>query len=180
VFNDYYKTPIATAKLKDTVDSYKKEHDDMVANYKKEINELNKLREEQDKTEYTAEVREQKRKAVAEKIAETQKLNRDIEEYDNSHQNILKDQTQRMRTTIVKEITDVIAKEARDQGYQFVFDKSGNTLNGLPAVVFSQDNTEITDDIVKILNKNQTKTTEAPKPAEKKDDKKTDKKSDKK
>ena len=37
VFNDYYKTPVATAKLKDPVDSYKKEHDDMVANYKKQI-----------------------------------------------------------------------------------------------------------------------------------------------
>jgi Skp family chaperone for outer membrane proteins len=176
VFNDYYKTPVATGKLKDTVDSYKKEHDDMVANYKKQIDELNKLREEQDKTEYTAEVREQKRKAVAEKIAETQKLNRDIEEYDNSHQNILKEQTQRMRQTIVKEITDVIAKEARDREYLFVLDKSGNTLNGVPAVIFSQDNTEITDDIVKILNKNQPKTTEAPKPVEKKDDKKGNKK----
>jgi outer membrane protein len=176
VFNDYYKTPVATAKLKDTVESYKKEHDDMVANYKKQIDELNKLREEQDKTEYTPEVREQKRKAVAEKIAETQKLNRDIEEYDNSHQNILKEQTQRMRQTIVKEITDVIAKEARDQGYLFVLDKTGNTLNGVPAVVYSQDNTEVTDDIVKILNKNQPKTTEAPKPVEKKDDKKGNKK----
>jgi outer membrane protein len=176
VFNDYYKTPIATTKLKDTVDSYKKEHDDMVANLKKQIDELNKLREEQDKTEYTAEVREQKRKALLEKTAETQKLQRDIEEYDTSHQNILKEQTQRMRQTIVKEITDVVAKEARDQGYQLVLDKSGNTLNGVPPIVFSQDNLDITDDIVKVLNKNQPKTTEAPKPVEKKEEKKGDKK----
>ena len=176
MFNDYYKTPIATAKLKDTVDSYKKEHDDMVANYKKQIDELNKLREEQDKSEYTAEVREQKRKAVAEKLAETQKLQRDIEEYDTSHQKILKEQTQRMRQTIVKEISDVVAKEAQDQGYQLVLDKSGNTLNGVPPIVFSQDNLDITGDIVKILNKNQPKTTEAPKPVEKKDEKKGDKK----
>jgi outer membrane protein len=176
VFNAYYKTPIATAKLKDTVDSYKQEHDDMVANYKKQIDELNKLREEQDKTEYTAEVREQKRKAVAEKIAETQKLNRDIEEYDTTHQNILKEQTQRMRQTIVKEITDVIDKEARNQGYQFVLDTSGNTLNGVPAVVYAQDNTEITDDIIKILNKNQPTTTETPKPSASKDEKKGNKK----
>lgn len=176
VFNDYYKTPIATAKLKDTVDSYKKEHDDMLAGYKKQIDELNKLREEQDKSEYTAEVREQKRKAVAEKLADTQKLQRDIEEYDTSHQKILQEQTQRMRQTIVKEISDIVAKEAQNQGYQLVLDKSGNTLNGVPALVFSQDNLEITGDIVKILNKNQPKTTEAPKPVEKKDEKKGDKK----
>jgi Skp family chaperone for outer membrane proteins len=176
VFNDYYKTPIATAKLKDTVDSYKKEHDDMIANYKKQIDELNKLREEQDKTEYTAEIREQKRKAVAEKLAETQKLQRDIEEYDTSHQNILKEQTQRMRQTLVKEISDAVTKEASDQGYLLVLDKSGNTLNGVPSVVYSPDNLEVTDAIVKILNKNQPKTSETPKPAASKDEKKGNKK----
>src|SRR5229473_2774566 len=36
VFNEYYKTPIASAKLKETADSFNKEHDDMMANYKKE------------------------------------------------------------------------------------------------------------------------------------------------
>lgn len=172
VFNDYYKTPMAQSKLKETVDSYTKEQDEMMANYKKGIDELNKLREEQEKSEYTAEVREQKRKAVAEKLTETQKLQRDIEDYRASHQKILQEQTQRMRQTILKEINDVIGKEARDQGYQLVIDKSGNTLNGVPMVIFSQDSLEITDDIVKVLNKNQPKTTETPKPAEKKGDKK--------
>jgi outer membrane protein len=172
VFNDYYKTPMAQAKLKETVDTFTKEQDEMMANYKKGIDELNKLREEQEKSEYTAEVREQKRKAVAEKLAETQKLQRDIEDYRSSHQKILQEQTQRMRQTILKEINDVVAKEARDKGYQLVLDKSGNTLNGVPTLIYSQDSLEITDDITKILNKNQPKTTEAPKPAEKTGEKK--------
>ena len=176
IFTDYYKTPIASAKLKETVESFNKEQEEMVGNYKKAIDELNKLRDEQDKPEYSAEIREQKHKAVADKLSDTQKLQRDIEEYRASHRKILDDQTQRMRQTILKEIQDVINKEARDAGYQLVFDKSGNTLNGVSIVVFSQDSLEITDDIIKILNKNQPKTTETPKPADKKDDKKGDKK----
>lgn len=176
IFNDYYKTPIASAKLKETVESFNKEQEEMVGNYKKAIDELNKLRDEQDKPEYSAEIREQKHKAVADKLADTQKLQRDIEEYRASHRKILEDQTQRMRQTILKEVQDVINKEARDAGYQMVLDKSGNTLNGVPIMVFSQDSLEITDDIIKVLNKNQPKTTEMPKPADKKDDKKGDKK----
>ena len=172
VFTEYYKTPIASAKLKETADSFNKEHEEMLANYKKQIDELNKLRDEQDKPEYTPEVREQKRKAVADKLADTQKAQRDIDDYRASHRKILEEQTQRMRQTILKEINDVISKEARDAGYQLVLDKSGNTLNGVPPIVFSQDSLEITDDIIKIMNKNQPKTTEAPKPAEKKGDKK--------
>ena len=174
VFTDYYKTPIASGKIKDTAESFNKELNEMVDNYKKEIEELNKLREEQDKPEYTAEVREQKRKAVSEKLAETQKIQRDLEEYRTSHGKILQEQQLRMRQTILKEIQDVIDKEARDAGYQLVLDKSGTTANAVPTILFSQDSLDITDDLIKVLNKNQPKTTEAPKPTEKKDDKKKD------
>ena len=174
VFTDYYKTPIASAKIKDTAESFNKELNEMVDNYKKEIEELNKLREDQDKPEYTAEVREQKRKAVSEKLAETQKIQRDLEEYRTSHGKILQEQQLRMRQTIVKEIQDVIDKEARDAGYQLVLDKSGTTANAVPTILFSQDSLDITDDLIKVLNKNQPKTTEALKPTEKKDDKKKD------
>ena len=159
VFNDYYKTPVASQKLKDTAEQYNKEHEEMLAQYRKQVDELNKLREEQDKTEYTAEVRDQKKKAFQEKLAETQKTQHDIEEFRNSHKQILDQQTQRMRQGILKEITDVVAKESRDNGYGFVFDKSGNTLNGVPTVVYSQDALDITEDILKVLNKN------APKPS---------------
>ena len=170
VFNDYYKTPIASAKLKETADSFNKEHDEMMANYKKEIDELNKLRDDQDKPEYSAEVREQKRKAVADKLTETQKMQRDIDDYRTSHRKILEEQTQRMRQTILKEIQDAVDKESRDAGYQLVLDKSGNTLNGVPGLIYSQDSLDITDNILKILNKNQPKGVEAPKPANSKGD----------
>jgi len=173
VFTDYYKTPIASGKIKDTAESFNKELNEMVDNYKKEIEDLNKLREDQDKPEYTAEVRDQKRKAVSEKLAETQKIQRDIDDYRTGHGKILQEQQLRMRQTILKEIQDVIDKESRDAGYQLVLDKSGNTANAVPTVLFSQDSLDITDDIIKVLNKNQPKTTEAPKPVEKKkDDKK--------
>ncbi len=170
VFTDYYKTPIASAKIKDTAESFNKELNEMVDNYKKEIEELNKLREDQDKPEYSAEVREQKRKAVSEKLAETQKNQRDIDDYRQGHGKILQEQQLRMRQTILKEIQDVIDNESRSAGYQLVLDKSGNTANAVPTVLFSQDSLDITDNIIKVLNKNQPKTTEAPKPVDKKND----------
>jgi len=179
IFNEYYKTPVASGKLKETADGYTKEQEEMVAQYRKQVEELNKLREDSEKSEYSAEVKEQKKKAVQEKLAETQKSQRDIEEYSRTHRQVLEQQTTRMRQGIIKEITDVVNKEARDAGYLYVLDKSGNTLNSVPTVLFAQDSLDITDDILKILNKN--KPAEAPKPEEKKtDEKKSDKKPDKK
>lgn len=162
VFNDYYKTPIASAKLKETATSYNKENEDLVARYRKEIEELNALREDQEKPEYTDEVRAQKRKKVQEKLGDTQKTERDIQEFRRTHQQELEKQTQRMRQNILKEVTEVIGKEAKDAGYLYVLDKSGNTLNGVPGVVYSQESLDITDAILKILNRNAP--ADAPKP----------------
>jgi len=165
-FNDFYKTPIASAKLKETADGFNKEHEQMMADYRKQVEELNKLREEQDKPELAPEVREQKKKAVQEKLADTQKLQRDIEDYRRTHAKMLEDQTQRMRQTILKEIIEIITKESRDRGYNLVLDKSGNTLNGVPGVVYALESVDITEDIMKILNKDKPKVAEPSKPAE--------------
>ena len=174
LFTEYFKTPVASAKLKDTAEQYNKEHDEMLAQYRKMVDDLNKLREEQDKTEYTPEVREQKKKAVQDKLTETQTMQRNIEEFRASHRQMLDQQTQRMRQNIIKEIKEIVLKESRDAGYGIVFDKSGNTANGEPTIIYSQDAIDITEDMLKVLNKN--KPTEAPKVEEKSSTKPVEKK----
>lgn len=164
IFNEYYETPIASAKLKETAQSLNKENEDLVARYKRQIDELNALREDQDKPEYTDEVRAQKRKAVEAKLSETQKTQREIEEFRRTNQAELERQTQRMRQNILKKITDTINKEAKDAGYAYVLDKSGSTLNGTPSIVYAQDSLDITEAILKILNRNAPQPIEAPKP----------------
>jgi outer membrane protein len=164
IFNEYYETPIASAKLKETAQALNKENADLVDRYKKQIEELNALREDQDKPEYTDEVRAQKRKAVEAKLAETQKTQREIQEFQRTNQQELERQTQRMRQNILKKITETIAKEAKDTGYAYVLDKSGATLNGTPSVVYAQDSLDITEAILKILNRNAPQPIEAPKP----------------
>jgi len=164
LFDQYYKTPTARGKLEETRDQFTKELTTKQEDLKKQVDELNKLREDQERPEYTTEVREQKRKAMTEKLGEMQKLQRDLEEFRRSHQKILEEQSMRMRQGILKEITDVVLKEAKDSGYLLVLDKSGNTLNGLPSIVFAQDSLEITGDIIKILNKSAPLTGETPKP----------------
>lgn len=181
VFNDYYKTPISSVKLREAASAFTKEHEDMLADFKKQVEELNKLREDAEKPEYTPEVREQKRKAVTEKLQATQKMERDVREFEASHRKMLDEQSQRMRQNILKEITEVVQKESRDAGYTLVIDKSGNTLNGVPPVVFSIDSIDISAEIIKILNKNAPRpVVTQPKPAEQPEPKKVEKKDEKK
>jgi Skp family chaperone for outer membrane proteins len=158
-FNEYYKTAASSAKLKEQAETYNKEQDELLASFRKLSDELAKLQEDQEKPEYTEEVKAQKRKLVRDKLDEIKAKETEIQNYRRSHTDLLQQATQRMRSGIIKEIQEVIAKEARDLGYLYVFDKSGNTLNGVPTVIYSQDSLDITEDILKVLNKN------APKPS---------------
>lgn len=159
IFNEYYKTKASSEKLKEQADTYNKEQDALMAQFRKLSDELAKLQEDVEKPEYTEEVKAQKRKQVRDKLDEIKAKEAEIQNYRRTHTELLQQATQRMRAGIIKEIQEVIAKEARDLGYLYVFDKSGHTLNGVPAIVYAQDALDITDDILKVLNKT------APKPA---------------
>jgi len=168
IFNEYYKTASSSAKLKEQAESYNKEQDELLAQFRKLSEELGKLQEDVEKPEYTEEVKTQKRKVVKDKLDEIKAKETEIQNYRRSHTDLLQQATQRMRSGIIKEIQEVVAKEARDLGYLYVFDKSGNTLNGVPTVVYSQDALDITEDILKVLNKNAPKTAPAPAKTDKK------------
>ncbi|MCX7886504.1 MAG: OmpH family outer membrane protein [Verrucomicrobiae bacterium] len=159
LFNEYYKTKASSEKLKQQADTYNREQDQLLAQFRKLSDELAKLQEDAEKPEYTEEVKAQKRKLVRDKLEEVKAKETEIQNYRRTHTELLQQATQRMRAGIVKEIQEVIAKEARDLGYLYVFDKSGHTLNGVPAILYVQDALDITDDILKVLNKG------APKPS---------------
>jgi len=59
----------------------------------------------------------------------------------------------RMREGIVKEITDVVNEKVKANAFDFVFDKSGMSLNGVPLLMYSKDNVDFTNDVITVLNK---------------------------
>ena len=69
VFNEYYKTPIASQKLKDTAEQYNKEHEELMANYRKLTDELGKPIDDR-KKRYEQKLAEgEDHRAVARKLA---------------------------------------------------------------------------------------------------------------
>jgi outer membrane protein len=168
IFEEYHKTPVARQKLDETKDSYQKELRDMDTELRRLQEELNQLRDDQDRPEYSDEVREQKRRALQEKLAEFQKQARHFQEHSRTYEKMLADRTQTMRTSLLREITETINAQARERGYSLVLDTSGNTFNAVPAVIYAQDHLDITEEILKILNRNKNRlapATDAPAPA---------------
>ena len=97
-----------------------------------------------------------------EKIANIKNMEREINEFRQTREQQLQQQAMRMREGIVKEITDVVLERVKTNGMDLVFDKSGQSTNYVPLVLYSKDTADFTTEIITALNKKSASAPEKP------------------
>jgi len=162
-FKEYNKTKDSEKKINEAKDAAKKEYDDRAENYKKALDEINKLNQQLDSPALSADKKTSMAKDRDDKIANIKNMEREINEFRQTRERQLQEQAMRMRENIVKEITDVIMERVKTSNYDLVFDKSGPSMNGVNIVLHSKDSFDFTTDVITALNKKPvTTTTEKP------------------
>ena len=157
VFESYYKTKEAEAKINESRNSAKKDLEERMDLAMKVLDEIKKIDEELQKPELSKESKEQKAKLRSEKAADLQGMDKEIREFQQQREKQLQEQSVRMRAGIVDDINKVVTERVKAESYDIVLDKSGPSLNGVPIVLFSRETYEFTDAVVTALNKNKGK-----------------------
>src|SRR5881398_367259 len=152
-FKEYSKTKDAEAKINDAKNAAKKEYDDRAESYKKALDEINNLNKQLDASALSADAKTQKAKERDDKISNIKNMEREISEFRQTRERQLQEQALRMREGIVKEITDIVMEKVKTSNLDLVFDKSGNSLNGVPVLMYSRDSVDFTNDVITVLNK---------------------------
>ena len=152
-FKEYSKTKEAEKKVNDAKDAAKKEFDDRTDSYKKALEEVNSLNKQLESTALSADKKTQLAKDRDDKINNIKNMEREINEFRVTRENQLREQALRMRDGIVKEIMDVVNDKVKTMNMDLVFDKSGLSVNGVPALLYSRDSYDFTNDVVAALNK---------------------------
>jgi Skp family chaperone for outer membrane proteins len=114
---------------------------------------VNNLNKQLDSPALSAEKKAQTAKDRDDKIANIKNMEREITEFRQTRERQLQEQALRMREGIVKEITDVVMQKVKANNLDFVFDKSGMSLNGVPLLMYSKDSVDFTNDVIAELNK---------------------------
>ena len=104
VFESYYKTKDAEAKINEARNNAKKELEDRLDIQKKQMEEVQKMNTEIENPALSKEAKETKSKTRDEKIAELQTMEREITEFRANREKQLQEQSVRMRAGIVEEI----------------------------------------------------------------------------
>ena len=152
-FREYNKTKDAEAKINDAKNQAKKEYDERADAYKKALDDVNNLNKQLDAPALSADAKAQKAKERDDKISNIKNMEREITEFRQTRERQLQEQALRMREGIVKEITDVVMEKVKSTNLDLVFDKSGNSLNGVPVLMYSRDSVDFTNDVIAVLNK---------------------------
>ena len=153
VFGGYYKTKDAENKINDARETAKKELDDRMESHKQMLEEINALNKEVDNPALSATAKADRSKKRDEKIQQTRQLEQEINEFKGSREKQLQEQAVRMRNQIVEEIMTIINAKVKTDNYDLVFDKSGQSLNGVQIVLHSKESMEFSDDVITALNK---------------------------
>ena len=153
VFDTYYKTKDAESKINEARAQAKKELDERLDSFNKAQEEAKKLNEEANKPELAAAAKADKSKLLNEKLQGLGALQREIQEFQQSRERQLSEQSVRSRNNLVEEINKVISDKVKAAGYDVVLDKSGQSLNAVGVVVYSRDSFDFTNDVVTELNK---------------------------
>lgn len=152
-FSEFYKTKLADAQLKEQADEFNEERKKMMGAYEKLQQAFNTVRDEAQNTVLSDDVRTQKRNEAEEKLVEMRDYESRIRTFDESRRKQLDDQSRRMRKRIVDEIRQAVESYAKTEGYDAVVDSSGQSLNGVEIVIYTDPKIDITDNLLEILNK---------------------------
>jgi outer membrane protein len=152
-FKEYNKTKEAEKKINEAKDAAKKEYDDRAEAYKKALDEINNLNKQLESPALSADKKTGMAKERDDKIANIKSMEREISDFRQTRERQLQEQLMRMREGIVKEITDVVMEKVKTKSLDFVLDKSGISINGVPVVMYAPDNVDFTTEIIDTLNK---------------------------
>jgi outer membrane protein len=153
-FKEYNKTKEAEAKINDAKNAAQKEYVDRTEDYKKGLDEINNLNKQLDSPALSADKKTQMAKERDDKIAKIKNMEREIQRFQQSREEQIREQLMHIREGIIKEITDVVMEKVKAKGLDFVFDKSGMSLNvGVSVLMYAPEDVDFTNEVIAVLNK---------------------------
>jgi outer membrane protein len=152
-FDQYYKTKDAQARIKEKEEGFQKDIQDMKVDYDHMVEEAQKLKDAANDPTLSATARDEKQKALQQKVQDLQNMERKLQETSNERNRELQDEIVRRHKEIVDEISKVVSDYSGPAGFDLVVDKSSSSTTGVPIVLYNSANlTDITGTIITKLN----------------------------
>jgi Skp family chaperone for outer membrane proteins len=152
LFDGYWKTKQAEVALNDRKAELDKEDRGFIDDLKKARDEYQKLLDGANDQALSADERDKRKQAAADKYGQITDSETTITQFERQAQTTLAEQSQRMRTDILNEISVAVSAKAKATGYAMVFDSASETVNQTPIILYSSGENDLTSAVLAQLN----------------------------
>lgn len=152
LFSGYYKTKLVEADLDRRKQQAQKEESSMMDNLKTANADYQQLLDEAADQALSSDERSQKSQAADAKYKDIQDQKTLLDQFDRSTSANLQAEAQRLDDKLVADIQAAVAAAAKAGTYTMVFDVSAQSAAGTPELVYSSDDVDLTDTVLKQLN----------------------------
>jgi outer membrane protein len=152
LFENYYKTKLATADVQQHIDELDKDAANMAADLKKKNDDYQTMLDSANDQAVSQDERDKRRQAAQDEMKQLEETKANIEQFERQAQITIADQQKRMRDNILEEIKKAVGDKAKAAGDTLVFDTAAVSANGTPAILFASGDNDLTDDVLKQLN----------------------------
>ncbi len=155
VFEDYYKTKLADAAIKEEASGLDKDRKALIEDHSKAMDDYKKALDEANNQATSADEREKRKKEAEGKLIKINDLRQTVEQFDRTAKQNLDEKLRMTREKILKEIKDVITTKSKVGAFTLVLDSSTVAPAGRPPVVlFTNGDNDLTAAVLETLNAN--------------------------
>lgn len=163
VFAEFYKSKDAERRVNEARTASRKEFEERIEHRRTQLEELQKLQEGLQRTpppEKTA-ASDPRVQDLERRVAALRELERELDEFRRTRERQLVEQATRLRNGLVEEILRAVQEKVKQDGYDLVFDLSGQSIHSVPVLLVAREGFDFTAAIVARLNESKPKSLRA-------------------
>ncbi|HLP25112.1 MAG TPA: OmpH family outer membrane protein [Acidobacteriota bacterium] len=153
VYDTHYKTEEANAKFNDAAQRAQEQLEQINKQIQSAADEYKSLVEQTKSPMANDQAKAKAGEDAQRKMEDIQRLNNEAQNFRANTQRSLQQRAKNHRDLIMDEIMKVVNDISRAKGATLVLDKSGPSILGIPVVLYSDASYDITEDVVKEVNK---------------------------
>jgi len=162
LYDNHYKTIEQNAKIQADDQKAQEEVEKMNKEGNALVEEYKTLNEQANSPALSAEAKSKAQNEAQKKLEAIQNKQREVQTFIQNTRNSLGQRLNTFRSLMLEEITKVVSDVAKRKGATLVLDKAGPTAIGISNVIYTDAAFEITDDVMKEINKDRPASAVAP------------------
>jgi len=152
LFEGYWKTKQAQIDIQQHAEQLDNDDKQMLTNLNLINTQYQQLLQQANDQAISADERAKRQQAADAKLKELKSSQAAMDQFEHDAQARLAQQKQQMRADILQEIEAAITTKAQAGGYSLVIDSDAETVNGTPAVLYNNNENDLTTAVLAQLN----------------------------